>query len=602
MVWTRGAAVCVVLFVLPACTGEETAIAHLPHLKPGSPAAAPTPSSAHDVTPSTTVPTSVPPFDGGTGDTPPPTEDASPPLPRDGGLPAEGGEPVPAGAPDQGFAALSWESMPVLGSSAFRLISSYDRDEQSTFPFVAAGNKDFNNWIAVCGETQNTLSGFSDGSPCDPGLHGYLIASDDSGPGFVSRIFYTHKDLDSTASANERIRIYVDDLTTPAYEGALSDWQNGAPEPFVEPLVEWTSGALVSYVPISYQSKLRILLDDLTPTSGYFYQVDVRSSGPTARFTPAKLESVGSLGGQLERDAKIGTGRAVWTNDQWTVPAGKTVHLLDRTGSGTLGSIRITVDAAMDVLADTELDVTWDDAATPAIALPIGWLFGQRPAPSAFDTLPMTVRLVDKSVELTLSLPMPFSSHAQIDAVNRGKVSHDLKAQLEGVKGHVEGAGYLHATLQEARAPMAADARFPVATLRGRGRYIGSVLFLQGRANAALLVSDPLNFLEGDDVLTVDGRVAGNGTGTEDFLDGGWYFENGLFSSPFAALLAKTDSTTQTMGQITAVRWQVLADAVDFDKSLDLTLEYGAHASSTATYYSSVGFYYLSDPSTPPKP
>jgi hypothetical protein len=42
---------------------------------------------------------------------------------------------------------------------------------------------------------------------------------------------------------------------------------------------------------------------------------------------------------------------------------------------------------------------------------------------------------------------------------------------------------------------------------------------------------DPLNFLEGDEVLEVDGIVS-RGIGAEDYFGGGWYFLDGAFSSP----------------------------------------------------------------------
>lgn len=500
---------------------------------------------------------------------------------------ASGGAP-----PDRGFEALSWDELPALRSSTYRIFSSYDRNEESTYEYIAKGNKDFNNWLARCGDVPNIVGDETDGVSCEPGLHGYLIAADDAGPGYVSRIFFTHMDLDTKAPADqERIRIYVDDLDVPAYDGKLSDWTNGVNEPFVEPLVGWTSGALVSYVPISYQSKLRVLLDDLSATAGYYYQVDVRSSEATASFDPAKLPSVARLAARLETDAKLGTDRTTWTNSDFTLPAGETAHLLDRAGTGTIGSLRVTTDATADALGDVELRITWDDAPSAAITLPLSWLFGQRPVPAAFETLPMTVRLVDRSVEMTLSLPMPFSSRARIDAVNFGAVSHSLHAKIDGAPGNVVGAGHLHADSQERHAPMT-DASFPVASLSGTGRYLGSILFLTGHADPAALFPDPLNFLEGDDVLRVDGRFAGNGTGTEDFLDGGWYFENGPYSAPFSALISKTDSSAQPTGQITAVRWQTLGDAVDFDDSLELSLEYGAHAPGAATDYASVAFYY----------
>ena len=137
--------------------------------------------------------------------------------------------------------------------------------------------------------------------------------------------------------------------------------------------------------------------------------------------------------------------------------------------------------------------------------------------------------------------------------------------------------------------------RFPVATLSGTGRYVGAMEFLQGQADKSVPNPSPLNFLEGDHLLAVDGQLVGHGTGTEDSLNGGWYFEGGPYSTPFSAMLSITP-TTQTPGQVTAVRWQLMSDAVDFQTSLALGLEYGANQPSTALQYSAVSFYYLDTP------
>ena len=142
---------------------------------------------------------------------------------------------------------------------------------------------------------------------------------------------------------------------------------------------------------------------------------------------------------------------------------------------------------------------------------------------------------------------------------------------------------------------MQSGTRFPIASLSGKGRYVGAIMFLQGQADTSLPLSSPLNFLEGDPVLLVDGELVAHGTGTEDFLDSGWYFEGGSYSSPFAALVSITPAS-QSPGQVTALRWQVMSDAVDFQSSLALSLEYGNNKQSTAIQYASVSFYYLDAP------
>ncbi|HEX4340670.1 MAG TPA: hypothetical protein VH062_32400 [Polyangiaceae bacterium] len=45
-------------------------------------------------------------------------------------------------------------------------------------------------------------------------------------------------------------------------------------------------------------------------------------------------------------------------------------------------------------------------------------------------------------------------------------------------------------------------------------------------------------------------------------------------------------------GQVTAVRWSLLGDAIDFQKSFDLSFEYGANSPATALDYASAALYY----------
>jgi hypothetical protein len=47
---------------------------------------------------------------------------------------------------------------------------------------------------------------------------------------------------------------------------------------------------------------------------------------------------------------------------------------------------------------------------------------------------------------------------------------------------------------------------------------------------------------------------------------------------------------------VTAARWSSLRDAIEFRESLDISFEYGANRPASAAAYTSVAFYYLSEP------
>ena len=131
-----------------------------------------------------------------------------------------------------------------------------------------------------------------------------------------------------------------------------------------------------------------------------------------------------------------------------------------------------------------------------------------------------------------------------------------------------------------------------VADLRGRGKYVGTMMFVRGREDPETSIRSPFNFLEGDDRTIVDG-VESRGTGTEDVFDGGWYFIDGRYDRPFTALIAKSANDATEEGDVTMLRWNVLANAIPFRDAFRLDFETGANRPETAISYASVAFYYL---------
>ena len=177
----------------------------------------------------------------------------------------------------------------------------------------------------------------------------------------------------------------------------------------------------------------------------------------------------------------------------------------------------------------------------------------------------MRVRLRQDSVGLTLRLPMPFAREARVElrsAVEATAV-HRLRVRCSGSDAlPVAPWGHLHATLSARTGPREGE-RFTVATLSGPGKYVGTMMMMRGRAHDQdpLLFPGPLplNFLEGDDRITVDGEIF-HGTGTEESFNGGWYFSEGCYSRPLSALLHIGEDDDGVHGEVTAVRWNLLSD------------------------------------------
>ncbi len=503
---------------------------------------------------------------------------------------------------DKGLEVLeNWAGLPVLGDLGYYQYSSYDRmygTDLQTDP----GNKDCNNFIGICGDRPEVYEQEVDETGrCDPGVEGYVIASDDDGPGFVSRIWFTTAPLLPASGlevADEVIRIYVDDFATPAYRDELADWVTGEGEfPFIEPFTGTTSGSLVSFFPISYQSRLRIVLDNLHTSKLYYYHVDVQRGAPTLAFDarafePSRLEEIGA---KLQGGAREVFNSDALLDERVTLPAGRVVVALDHQGSGTIGLFEMVFEGArVEDLRQIVLEWQWDEQDGPAVRLPLAAFFGLYRTISAFDTLPMQVQVQGDSVRMASYLPMPFSSRAVLRLTNQAERDTRPQIRIAAAPQTPDGEwGTLHADFRLAAAPLPEDALYRVAEIEGRGKFVGTMMFMQGEKVAGPIFPSWFSFLEGDEEIVVDGDTVALGTGTEDYFSGGWYFFDGPYNHPFGALMQlHADAETQT-GVVSVLRWHILTDAIRFDQSLVFDFEYGANHPEVVVEYASVAYYYL---------
>jgi hypothetical protein len=104
----------------------------------------------------------------------------------------------------------------------------------------------------------------------------------------------------------------------------------------------------------------------------------------------------------------------------------------------------------------------------------------------------------------------------------------------------------------------------------------------------------PFHFLEGDELGVIDGERVLAGTGTEDYFDGAFYFEDGAAGTPFAQVWDITPrlGASPAQGRVSACRWHVAGDEIDFRRSLDLKLEIGPGVADVLDEYRSVTFLY----------
>ncbi len=276
--------------------------------------------------------------------------------------------------------------------------------------------------------------------------------------------------------------------------------------------------------------------------------------------------------------------------DRLEIAAGDTAVLLDVRGPGVIRRLWMTV-ASRDphYLRRITLKMYWDDESTPSVLAPLGDFFGNGFDRRHYVALPMGV----SSGGFFVYLPMPFRERARIVAENgtgRNIDAFYFNVDMELVDALPGDVATFHAWWNRDSRTTRPQPHL-VLDARGRGYFVGSSLNAESHAGR-------LWFLEGDEIFTIDGEFRGQGTGTEDYFNGGWYFDQGPFTAPYHGLIVKDDS----LARIAAYRWHI-PDPISFRESIRVELEHG-HANQEVADYATMAYWYQVEPHAqmPPLP
>jgi len=294
-------------------------------------------------------------------------------------------------------------------------------------------------------------------------------------------------------------------------------------------------------------------------------------------------------GGPLGEFAQVSSYDTTGGNrDRLEIAAGDSAVLVDVEGPGIIQRLWITVSSSdPHYLRRIALKMYWDGESDPSVAVPLGDFFGNGFDKRHYTALPMGV----SSGGFYSYLPMPFRRRARIVVENGTGREIDAfyyNVGWVGTEAPPRDVRTFHAWWH--RNPRTADT-VPHLVLDARGRGIFAGLSLNAES-----YDDRLWFLEGDEAFVVDGSFRGQGTGTEDYFNGGWYFDQGPFAAPFHGVVVKDEER----GRIAAYRWH-LPDPIPFHSSLQVTLEHG-HANEELADYATVAYWYQTEPHRPAAP
>ena len=273
--------------------------------------------------------------------------------------------------------------------------------------------------------------------------------------------------------------------------------------------------------------------------------------------------------------------------DRIMIPEGTTATIARIEGPGCITRIWLTISCKdRYFLRRILMRMYWDGEEDPSVDVPVGDFFG-----TGFEYTHYTSLLVGMSSGgYYCYIPMPFSESAVIDVVNECEDDVDLfyyhinYQKLDQVE---EDVGRFHAQWRR-EVPTILNRNYTILKAEGWGHYIGCNLNMQG-------YKDNLSFLEGDEMMYVDGETFPSiyGTGTEDYFTSGWYFTTGTFAGPLHGLIIKDEKTAR----IAAYRFHI-HDCIPFQDSIKVTIEHG-HANTVQADYSSVAYWYQREPHKP---
>lgn len=245
--------------------------------------------------------------------------------------------------------------------------------------------------------------------------------------------------------------------------------------------------------------------------------------------------------------------------------------------------------ASDDVLQHVRLRISFDGQRT--VDAPLGQFFGSGLGLYQVRALMYGIDPVRQT--LSSWWPMPYRHDATVELYNASQHTASGVATVasapsyraaEGLGPHGS-SGYFRATANGGPTTPGQDHVFLHAT--GHGKFVGVTHTMVGPATRA--------YLEGDERVYVDGSRTPqiHGTGTEDFYQGGWYFDRGPFSDPLNGNPAHEGGQYSCPPGMdcTSTYRSMLADAVPFASSLTFGIEHGPVDDVPATYSSTAYWY-----------
>lgn len=270
----------------------------------------------------------------------------------------------------------------------------------------------------------------------------------------------------------------------------------------------------------------------------------------------------------------------------WIPTSGEEATLAEIEGPGAITHIWTTTRGKG---RDLIIRFYWEGSHHASIEAPIGDFFGVAMGINAnMNGYPIQVSSQGRSRNCWWY--MPFNKSARI-TVSATRSEENLKKKTISLYYYIDyrvysrpikDIHYFHARFQETD-PAQRGKPVKLLETEGDGHFVGMVMGHRARTAGW--------FGEGDDVITVDGKVSFAGTGTEDYFCDAWGFR--IFSDLYHGVPALEGR--EVGDRLSAYRFHIV-DPIPFRKSFKFEIEHWPWISpwpnTGRDYYSSVGFWY----------
>lgn len=264
-------------------------------------------------------------------------------------------------------------------------------------------------------------------------------------------------------------------------------------------------------------------------------------------------------------------GRGWKLSPSIVVAAGQTFTLGEINGAGAIQHIWMTPtgDWRLSILR-----IYWDDEKEPSVEVPVGDFFAM--GWNKYSRISSLAVCVNPGSAFNSYWVMPFRKKARLTLQNLDEKPMTIYYQIDFTQTTVPNdAAYFHAQFRRVNPLPYKQVYTLLDGVKGKGQYVGTYLAWGVHSTGWWGEGEIKFFLDGDrEFPTI------NGTGTEDYFNGSYDFENPEkhqyeeFTSPYTGLVQvlKQDGLYQSQQRFGLYRWHI-TDPVRFEADLRVTIQ-----------------------------